>query len=199
MIFAALSLLCLVAGCHSAPLTCEELVRPLDRLNLHHLKGKWALVAGSLSHPPFLERFKQRDSASVNFYSNTSETHISYTRSISLHNECQYHTYNITLNGSSYTFDGTENDNFSANFAHTSCHDCMLMHMRMESGERQHFYLFSRRRQLEQKELEEFRAQVECLNMPPPAVMDPTKALCPEETASDPAAQPEEKTEGQKE
>lgn len=198
MISAALSLLCLVAVSHSAPLTCQELVRPLERLNLPHLEGKWALVAGSLSHLPFLERFKQRDSASVSFHSNTSETHMTYTRSISSDNKCQYNTYNITLNGTSFTYDGTSSGNFSANFARTSCRDCILMHMRAESGERQHFYLFSRRRQLDQTEMEEFSAQVECLNMPPPAVMDPTKALCPEEAASDAEAQPEEKTEGRK-
>lgn len=34
--------------------------------------------------------------------------------------------------------------------------------------------------------------------MPPPVVMDPTKELCPEETAADPTAQTEEETEGQK-
>ena len=48
------------------------------------------------------------------------------------------------------------------------------------------------------KEVEEFRAQVECLNMPPPAVIYPTKELCTEEMTSDPAAQTEKKTEGQK-
>lgn len=68
----------------------------------------------------------------------------------------------------------------------------------VESGKWQHFYLFRRRRELEHKEIEEFWAQVECLNMPPPAVMDPTKELCTEEMTSDPASQTEEKTEGQR-
>ncbi|KAM7394103.1 hypothetical protein PAMP_020923 [Pampus punctatissimus] len=180
----AIILMCLISVTQSAPLTCEELVQPLDQLDPRHLEGKWALVAGSLSHLPYLERFKQRDSATVNFSSNTSETNIFYTRSIRLDNKCQYSSYNISLEGSSFTYDGTDKSNLTANFVHTSCHDCMLMRMNVESGKRQHFYLFSRRRELEQKELGEFRAQVECLNMPPPAVMDPTKELCPEESAS---------------
>ncbi len=187
-----------MAVSHSAPLACEDLVRPLDQLDPRHLEGRRALVAGSLSHLPFLEQFKQRDSAAVNFSSNTSDTNISYTRSIRLDNKCLYSSYNISLEGSSFTYDGTNKSNFRANFVHTSCHDCMLMRMYADSGKRQHFYLFSRRRQLEQTEMEEFRAQVECLNMPPPVVTDPTKELCPEEMAGDPAAQPEEKTEGQK-
>jgi len=57
--------------------------------------------------------------------------------------------------------------------------------------------LFSRRRELEQKEMEEFLAQLECLKMPPPDVMNPTRELCPEQTAGDPGTQTEEKTEGQ--
>ncbi|CAK6953449.1 unnamed protein product [Scomber scombrus] len=182
----------------SAPLACEELVRPLDQLDPLYLEGKWALVAGSLSHLPYLEKFKQRDSATVNFFKNTSETNIFYTRSIFLGNKCQYSSYNISLEGSSFTFDGTDKSNLTANFVHKSCHGCMLMHMNVESGKRQHFYLFSRRRELEQKEMEEFRTQMECLNMPPPAVMDPIKELCPEKRASVPAAQTEEKTKGQK-
>uniref|UniRef100_A0A3Q2EF52 Uncharacterized protein n=1 Tax=Cyprinodon variegatus TaxID=28743 RepID=A0A3Q2EF52_CYPVA len=170
-----LAFLCLSPLSHAAPLACEELVRPLDQLDPRHLEGKWALVAGSLSHPPFLERFRQRDSASVSYASSTSETSISYTRSLRLHGNCTYNTYNITLEGSSFTYDGTDKSNLSAAYIHTSCHDCMLMRMDVESGKRIHFYLFSRRRELKQEEMEEFKAQVECLNMPPPAVMDPTK------------------------
>ncbi|XP_078021145.1 uncharacterized protein LOC144461733 [Epinephelus lanceolatus] len=193
----AIALLCLVSLSHSAPLSCEDLVRPLDQLDPHHLEGRWVLVAGSMSHPLYLERFKQSDSATVNFSSNTSDTHISYSRSIHFNNDCLYDTYNISLEGSSFTFDGTDKSNLSANFIHTSCQDCILMRMNKESGKRQHFYLLSRRRQLEQKEMEEFRAQLKCLNMPPPHVMDPTKELCPEERASNPATQTEEKTEEQ--
>ncbi|XP_070710369.1 alpha-1-acid glycoprotein 1-like [Pempheris klunzingeri] len=193
----AIALLCwMSAVSHSAPPACEDLVRPLDQLDPHHLEGKWALVAGSLSHPPHLEKFKKRDSASVNF--STNDTYISYTRSIRLDNKCQYNTYNISLEGSSFSYDGTDKSNFSANLVHTTCQDCLLMRFNVESGKRLHFYLFSRRRELEQSEVEEFRAQVECLKIPPPVVMDPTKELCPEETAGDPAAKTEEKTEGQK-
>ena len=193
----AVALLCLVPASLSAPLACEDLLRSVDQLNLRHLEGRWALVAGSLSHLPYLERFKQRDSAAVDFTSNSTEINVSYTRSLRVDNKCQYSTYNITMAGSSFTYDGTEKSNASARFVHTSCHDCMLMHMDVESGKRQHFYLFSRRRQLEQEEIEEFMAQVECLKMPPPAVMDPTKELCPEETATAPTAQTEKETEVQ--
>ncbi|XP_037619989.1 alpha-1-acid glycoprotein 1-like [Sebastes umbrosus] len=191
----AITLLCMVCVSHSAPLACEDLVRPLDHLDPRHLEGRWVLVAGSLSHLPFMERLRRRDSATATFSSNTSETNIALSRSMRLDDKCHYHFPNISLEGNSFTFD---DGNVTTTFIHTSCRDCILMSFDVESGKRQHFYLYSRRRELEQKEMEEFRAQVECLNMPPPAVMDPSKELCPEETAGDPAAQTEEKTEGQK-
>lgn len=142
-------------------------------------------MAGGLSHLPSLERFRQRDSATIHFSGNTSATSLSYTRSLCLGNKSLHTAFNVTLEGSSFTYDGTDKSNVSSSFVHTSCHDCLLMRMNVESGKRIHFYLFSRRRQLEQEELEEFKAQVQCLNMPPPVVMDPEKQLCLEETDKD--------------
>ncbi|KAK9540048.1 hypothetical protein VZT92_002520 [Zoarces viviparus] len=44
--------------------------------------------------------------------------------------------------------------------------------------------LLSRRREVDQKELEEFKAQLKCYGLPTPVVMDPTKELCPEQPES---------------
>lgn len=191
-------ILCWISMSLAAPLACEELIRPLDELHLHRLVGRWALVAGGLSHLPSLERFRQRDSASINFSSNTSATSLSYTRSLCLGNKTLHTTFNVTLEGSGFTYDGTDKSNVSSSFVYTSCHDCLLMRMNVDSMKRIHFYLFSKRRQLEQEEMEEFKAQVQCLNMPPPVVMDPEKQLCSEETDDDPEGPNNEKTGGQK-
>uniref|UniRef100_A0A3B5M9V9 Uncharacterized protein n=1 Tax=Xiphophorus couchianus TaxID=32473 RepID=A0A3B5M9V9_9TELE len=166
----------------SAPLTCEESVRPLDRLDTRRLEGKWALVAGSLSHPPFLD-------ATAEFSNNSDESSIFFRRSGRSNGNCYYASYNVTLEGSSFTLDDL---NITTTFVHTSCHDCILLKFDVESGKRQHFYLFSKRRQLEEMEIEEFRAQAKCLNIPPPVVMDPTKELCPEQHTTN---QKEDKTE----
>lgn len=195
----AIVLLCLMSLSHSAPLACEDLVRPLDQLDPHHLEGRWALVAGSLSHLPFRQSessniLRDRESATASFSSSTSETNISFFLDMRAGNKCLYISYNISLEGSSFTFA----NNITTTFIRTSCHDCILMRFEIESGKWQHFYLFSKRRELEQKEIEEFGTQVECLSMLPPVVMDPTKELCPVETSGNPAAPTEEKTEGQK-
>ncbi|KAF3687541.1 hypothetical protein EXN66_Car003213 [Channa argus] len=187
----AIVLLCLTSLSHSAPLACETLVRPLDQLDPHHLEGRWAMVAGSLSDLSLMERLASRDSATFSFSSNTSETYTIFSRSAHVENKCYYSSENTTLKGNKFTFD---NGSINMTFIHTSCHDCIVVSCVAESGKRHHFYLFSRRRQLEQKEMEEFSSQVQCLDMPPPVVMDPTNELCPEQTASDPATQTEEKT-----
>ncbi|XP_074486556.1 uncharacterized protein LOC141764831 [Sebastes fasciatus] len=191
----AVALFCLMSVSHSAPLSCEDLVRPLDQLDPHHLEGRWALVAGSLGNPEHLESFKRRNSSTINFSNAGANSTILYTPNVDFGGKCVYHTYNISLEGSTFTFDVRDPVNLTVTFLRTSCPDCLPMRFDdSESKKPLRLFLFSRRRELEQKEMEEYGAQVECLNMLPPAVMDPNKELCPEQSVSDPAAaQTEEK------
>lgn len=175
----AVFLLGLTPVSSSAPPTCGELLRPAAQLDVAQLAGRWVLSAGSMSQLPYLERFRHTESATVTFSNTTGDSNIFYTLSIRRADECKYESFNISLQGSSFTFAGHDRANLSARFVHTSCDDCLLMLKYVNSGERQHLYLLSRRRQLQPTELEEFKGQVECLNMPPPAVMDPSKELCP--------------------
>uniref|UniRef100_A0A3B3ZDX0 Uncharacterized protein n=1 Tax=Periophthalmus magnuspinnatus TaxID=409849 RepID=A0A3B3ZDX0_9GOBI len=172
-------LLSLASLTSSAPLTCEQLTRPADQLDPGRFQGTWALVAGSMSYRPYLEKFSKGKGASVHFPSNQSETNISYSRGFLIDDKCHYSSSIMTLNGSSFTLDGIPASNSSGLFVQTSCPDCLIMSFTVESGNRTHFYLFSRRRELEQNEIQEFKEQVQCLQMPPPAMMDPTKELCP--------------------
>uniref|UniRef100_A0A668ATU4 Uncharacterized protein n=1 Tax=Myripristis murdjan TaxID=586833 RepID=A0A668ATU4_9TELE len=187
-VLCATVLLYLTSGSHSAPLSCEELVRPLDQLEPHHLEGRWALVAGSISNLTLVEIFKRRDSSGVDFTTHNGTFTASYTRNKREGDKCHYGPSNISFEGSTFTFDDESPANLTGTFLHTSCPDCLLMHFDVQSKKRFHTYLFSKRRELEQKEMEEFKAQLECLKMPPPVVMDPTKELCPEQTSSEPAA-----------
>lgn len=182
--------LCLISVSHSAPLDCENLVQPLDQLDPHDLEGRWALIAGSLKNRGDVDILKYKDSVTIDFHNST------YTQADHIDELCQYQTHRISLKDNTFDFKAN-NFNFSGTFFNTSCPDCVLFRFSTES---QHFasvdfYLMSRRRQLEQKEIEEFNAQVECLKMPPAIVMDPTKELCPEKAI--PAAPTEEKK-GQK-
>lgn len=185
---AAVLLLSLVSVSCSVPLACEDLLQPLGQPHLRGLEGRRAMVAGFISHLPFMELLRSRDSATAEFSNNGNESSIFFRRSGRSDGNCYYASYNVTLEGSSFTQDEL---NLTTTFVHTSCHDCILLKFDVESGKRQHVYLFSKRRQLEETEIEEFRAQAKCLNMPPPVVMDPTKELCPEPHTTD---QKEDKT-----
>uniref|UniRef100_A0A3Q4I5S8 Apolipoprotein M n=1 Tax=Neolamprologus brichardi TaxID=32507 RepID=A0A3Q4I5S8_NEOBR len=175
----AVVLLWLMPVSYSTLLACEELVRPLNDLDPRHLEGRWALLAGSFSDPAHLKFFKLRDTSTL-----------SYTQINRFGHQCQYLQYNISAEGSSFTFDVQSRFSLSMYFLHTSCPDCVVMRWLVKSSRRisVDLYLLSRRREVEQKELEEFRAQLKCYQLPEPVVMDPTKELCPEQPENQPTA-----------
>lgn len=175
---AAVLLLSLVSVSRSVPQACEDLLRPLGQPDLDDLEGRRSMIAGTLSNLTFIERLRQRDSATAEFSSISGGSSISFRRSSRSGSSCRYASYSVNLEGGNFTFD---DGNVTTTFIHTSCRDCILLKFNVESEKRLHFYLFSKRRQLDEMELGEFRVQAECLSLPPPVVMDPTKELCPEQ------------------
>lgn len=167
-------LLCSLAMSQSAPLPCDDLIRPSDRVDVHHLLGKWVMIAGSLSNGTFEERFKQRDTATIVFANDT--TGFSIHRHFGFGDICRTISSNVTLNGSSITFD---NFNSTITFLRSSCTDCLVAHFDVRSNNIQRMFLFSRGREVKPEEVEEFTAQSDCLDLFPPVMMDPTKELCP--------------------
>lgn len=185
------SLLCLMSVGHSTPLACEKLVQPSDRFDLQNVLGRWAFIAGSLNNTGAADVLRRRDSQTI-YIRNSS-----YIQANRVGDECQYLTHNVSAEGHVFTMK-KKNFNFTGTFLNTSCSDCLVLTLDMESHNHKSMsvYLLSRRRKLEEKEMEEFSAQVDCLNMPQPVVMDPAKELCPR--VSEPVAQHDEKPEGQK-
>ena len=63
-----------------------------------------------------------------------------------------------------------------------SCPDCVVMRWNVVSSRRVSLdvYLLSRRREVGVEVMEEYEAQLRCLGLPAPVVMDPEKELCPE-------------------
>lgn len=183
----AIALFCLISASCSAPLGCEDLLRPLDHVDLHSENG-WALVLASLVNPAHLERLRMRDSAWIKFSNSSNPGELLIERRFGFNTTCAYSSNNFTLEGTSFTY---HSSNLTVTFLHTSCPDCLLLRF-MESGKLRNLYLFSERRELEQKEVEEFSAQAECAKSLSPERMDPTKELCPAKTSVEPADQTEE-------
>lgn len=188
MFFAActIAVLCSAFLSHSAPLACEDSVRTLAQLDLGYLAGRWALVAGSVEHSAAAKSIKGRDSVVIGLHNS------SYTQADHVSGLCKYHSHNIRVEGNILTMK-EQSFNVTVTPLYTSCQDCLVFTLNVESPNYNSldFYLFSKRREVKQNEMEEFKSQAACLNMPAPFVMDPAKELCPEQ----PAAQPEEKAE----
>ncbi|XP_077936370.1 uncharacterized protein LOC144383231 [Gasterosteus aculeatus] len=177
----AVFLLCLMSVSRSAPPVCERLVHPLSQLDPSHFQGGWALVAGSLNHQPSMEKLRLRDSITM-FFSNSSDTSNVYTQINRFDDRCEYLRYNISVEGSSFTFNVGERFKLDGAVLSTHCPDCAVMRWIVQSKSRRSvdLYLLSRRREVAQEEMEEFKAQLACYGLPTPVVMDPTKELCPE-------------------
>lgn len=146
-------------------------------------QGGLAFVAGSLNHQPSWEALKQRDSITVYFSNSSEASSATYTQINRFGDRCQRLPYNISMEGGAFSFDVGDRFDLEASFRYTSCPDCVVMKWLVNSKKRRsvELYLLSRRRQVEQKEMEEFLAQLWCYGLPPPVVMDPTKELCPRE------------------
>ena len=176
----ATALLCLMAVGHSAPLDCKDTVRPLDQLDSHKFEGRWAMVAGSLNITEAAEPLRQSDSISIDFYNTT------IIKSHRFGHSCQFFLHNVSIDGPNFNLTFGQLFTFTGTLFHTSCSDCVVLSLVADSPNYKsvEFYLFSKRREVDQKEMEEFITQVECLKMPQHFVMDPSKELCPERPRS---------------
>lgn len=155
---------------------CEDLVRPLDRLRPDLFSGRWAFVAAGLSNPIHELKFRSRDSASFVFANQTSGLHL--TRTVRFQGGCQYTSSDLVPVGGGLNYVVS---NTTLNVLRGPCEDCLVIHSHRGSDDHQHVYLFSRRRQVQREEMEEFEAQVKCFNIPMVVHSDPTKELCPDQ------------------
>lgn len=166
----------LVSGNLAAPLACEDLLRPVHQVDPANLVGRWASVASSLQMEAARAGLKAKDSFAVDVRNS------SYTMAISSNGQCNYFHRNVTLKGP-VAVSNVNNFTLTAILRSTTCPDCLVMTFDAESPSYKSvdLYLLSRRREVTPEEMEEFMAQLECLQMSPPVVMDPTKELCPEQ------------------
>lgn len=175
MLFYTICIVFLVSGNLSAPMDCEDLLRPLHQVDSANLVGRWASVASSLQMDEARAALREKDSFAIDVGNS------SYTMAISSEGQCRYFQRNISMEGPVVT-SKVKNFTLTATLRTSSCPDCLVMTFDSQSPfyKSVDLYLLSRRRELLQEEMEEFMAQVECLKMSPPVVMDPTKELCPE-------------------
>lgn len=183
MLAVLVAVLCLVSVSHCAPLTCKDLIGPMHQPDVHRFQGRWALVAASLNNSRADEFLQARDSVAIDF------NIVSFTQIQSLGDHCFHSSLNISIEG--HILNVEERIwTITGILHHTSCPDCVVLSWETSSPFwSKELYLFSKRREVKQVEMEEFRAQVECLNMRPSIVMDPSKKLCPNSPSPEERAQ----------
>lgn len=169
----AIAFACFTSVSRSSPLTCKDLIQPLDEVNPHDFEGSWVMVADSMKVIEAERPVEICDSVRIDF-SNTT-----FTKANLCGDRCQLFSRNVTLDGPHYSFSYGPM-NFTGTVFKTSCADCMLLTFKVDAPKEktEELCLFSRRRAVDEKNLREFEAQVKCLEMPEHMVMDPTKALC---------------------
>ncbi|KAL0967706.1 hypothetical protein UPYG_G00255820 [Umbra pygmaea] len=175
--------LLLVGGSQAAPLSCEDLLRPLELNNINQTLGKWSAVAWSSDSPLLMQI--QTSSAWLDVSVTTQDKTVAVSR-----------FYNFTINSEDfkcarYSSDFTLHDNNTLSTFHLipstavllkTCPDCLLvLETFFEDGNPfKSIKLLSRRRELNAAEMESFKKQVDCLSLPPTMVMDPQIDLCPD-------------------
>ncbi|KAJ8004849.1 hypothetical protein DPEC_G00140570 [Dallia pectoralis] len=167
----------------TAPLTCEDLIRPLDlsELHLNQTLGKWINVAESSEHLPYIKT----NSAWIDV-------------SISASNTSQNNTFDIALFAFSeikqacFRFNSTytlhDNGKLTCEFPVpavlvllSTCSDCLLANesFTINGTTYRSLELWTRTREVV-VDLDLFMKQAACLRLPPVAVIDAQKELCPD-------------------
>nr|XP_020497577.1 uncharacterized protein LOC109989986 [Labrus bergylta] len=172
----------------SAPVTdCESLIQPIEIQGRDQLLGKWTLLAEATNifgskymTKMFVDNAWARLSAANE--SDTIDT-FQYQKMLG---HCFMLKSKLTLDGNTLSYvESTEQPfNSSARLLSTGCPDCLVYSAQYFFGESTFsgLQLMSKRTKVSSDELEEFKKQVECLNLPPAAILNKGEGLCPEES-----------------
>ncbi|XP_037620644.1 uncharacterized protein LOC119485262 [Sebastes umbrosus] len=185
-IHAAVVVLSLLSVGQSAPvIDCERLVQPLEFTGREQLLGKWTYIAEATNIPASQLMTKMLvDSARTNITAAADESDIINLQTLKMFGRCFTVTSKMTVGNSTLSMDKPVIG--SGVLLTTSCPDCTVSYSNYTIGGRsyQSIQLMSRRDKLTAAELQEFTKQVECVNLPAPAILDPEKGFCPDESPS---------------
>uniref|UniRef100_A0A087Y9Q0 Apolipoprotein M n=1 Tax=Poecilia formosa TaxID=48698 RepID=A0A087Y9Q0_POEFO len=183
---AAVVLLSLFSLGLSAPLSsCDDLLKPIT-ISPHHMLGRWYYIGGSSDIPLPLKPFRNQETKNI-FFDNTFGTCFSLAYDVIFENSTiKKHTLpnnlHIFLERNFRTFDTKHQYNGSVSDLKTGCPDCKVLYSNITLGRSSHrgVQLLSRRPKVSAAELQEFKKQVECLNLPEAAILDPEQGFCPD-------------------
>ncbi|XP_035992744.1 uncharacterized protein LOC118563114 [Fundulus heteroclitus] len=185
-IHVAVVLFSLLSLGQSAPATnCDILTQPIQLSGRDQLLGRWNYMAESTDMPGYTELSKMF-TATVwwNFTAAAEEnviTSIQYQKMFGL---CFTYSYNLTLENNAVVLVHLVPS--TAFLLNTGCPACMILYYNYTIGKSSYrsLQLLSRRSQVSAAELEEYKKQAECLNLPAAVIMDVEKGFCPDPSLS---------------
>ncbi|XP_062244609.1 uncharacterized protein LOC133954271 [Platichthys flesus] len=185
VVYVAVAALSLLSVGQSAPVTsCETLIQPLVIPGRDQLLGKWIYAAESVTIPGarLLTDLLAGSAWSKMTSANESDA-IDLVQVQSTIDRCYSLRTKLTLQNSTLYMEHP----YPAvvTLLNTGCSDCLVLFSRFTLGSAfSSLQLLSRRRGVSVAEKQEFLKQVECLNLPSPAFLDPEKGLCPDDSLS---------------
>ncbi|KAF1395145.1 hypothetical protein PFLUV_G00008510 [Perca fluviatilis] len=183
-IHVALAVLSLLSIGQSAPVSsCESLIKPIEINGTEKLLGNWTYIGEStniLGSKLLMKMFVESARVKIT----AAEDAINALMSQKMFGRCFTLTTKMILENSTLSF--VQPFNGSEVLLTTGCPDCLANYIKYDIGGRTYssLQLLSRRNKVTAAELEEFTKQVECLNLPAPAFLDPEKGFCPDESQS---------------
>ncbi|XP_034544702.1 uncharacterized protein LOC117816511 [Notolabrus celidotus] len=162
---------------------CKILTQPVEIQGRDQMLGKWMLLAEATNNPgaELITKLLVESSWTKFAAANESDA-IDVFEAEKMLGHCFTLKTKITLENRTLSIGPPMNS--SARLLTTGCPDCLIYYVQylMEGSTYGGLQLMSKRNNVTTAELEEFKKQVECLNLPPPMILSQEKGLCPEES-----------------
>nr|XP_033480783.1 uncharacterized protein LOC117255739 [Epinephelus lanceolatus] len=180
---AAVVLLGLLSLGQSAPLSsCDSLVKPIT-VSHDDMLGKWVYIGGSSDLPGSRSLGRLLSSVWLNITATTQNNILNIIQAQRTYGKCSSLTYNVTFENSTIIIE--QPFYLKEVYLKTDCSDCLVVYEEIISGKETFttLLLFSRRQSVSPADVEMFKKQAECLQMPSPIMTDTNSELCPEDSS----------------
>ncbi|XP_077426602.1 uncharacterized protein LOC144054981 [Vanacampus margaritifer] len=184
MLFLILAAALLPAGLSAPVADCDSLTRQLQIQSRSQFVGVWRYVAESTNMPgsKLLTKMLVQNLWGKLYFANQSDFFMFQVQKIL--GRCHRITSKVTLVNN--TLHMERPIPAIEVLLTTSCPDCLLLLSNYTYGGSTYrgMQLLTKRANVTSAEMEEFKRQVACLNLPSPTILDPDKGFCPDKSAS---------------
>lgn len=173
-------LLSLLSMGHSAPLSsCDTLLKPIP-ISTQEILGKWLYVGGSSHLPGSRSLSRLMTSVWINITTTARSNVLNLLQTQRVYGECSSWTYDVIFENSTMLIE--EPFYLKEVYLPTGCSDCLLAYEEIISGKDTFItlLLMSRKKSVSPDVVETLKKQAECLQLPPPIMIDPNYEICPD-------------------